>query len=120
MDFGRDLEQCLNFHAEVRAHFGNIPEIIGNLIQKTIDLTFKAKVLSKGKINKKIVGFIQACIAYCYISIPSIEDFNVQLKLYLNVAQIALTHNMISQAENLFKAAVVLISELPEYFEGKP
>lgn len=109
----------MNLHTEVRGHFGNIPEIIENLIYKTIDLTLKARRFSKGKVNKKIAGFIQACIAYCYISIPSVEDSNLQLRLYLAVSQSALMHNMISQSEGIFKTAIVSVSELPEVFEGR-
>lgn len=62
---------------------------------------------------------MKACIAYCYISIPTIEDQFLQLRLYLLTCQAALMHNMISQAESIFKTSITLISEMPESLEGK-
>lgn len=58
IDYGKDLEQMLNFYTEVRANFGNSSEIIEKLIYKVIELTFKATKLSKNKITKKITGFL--------------------------------------------------------------
>jgi len=34
-------------------------------------------------------------------------------------SQAALMHNMISQAESIFKTSITLISELPDNLEGK-
>jgi hypothetical protein len=55
VDFNRDLEQTLNLYADVRANFGNIGDISENLINRTIELTVKAKRFAKGKNSKKVV-----------------------------------------------------------------
>ena len=55
VDFNRDLEQTLNLFADVRANFGNISDVSENLINKTINLIFKAKKFAKGKQSKKVI-----------------------------------------------------------------
>eukprot|EP00828_Plagiopyla_frontata_P009321 TRINITY_DN1479_c0_g1_i13.p1 TRINITY_DN1479_c0_g1~~TRINITY_DN1479_c0_g1_i13.p1 ORF type:complete len:644 (-),score=111.04 TRINITY_DN1479_c0_g1_i13:135-2066(-) len=112
INFGKDLEQTLNFHTEIRSNFDNIPEIIENLVIKTLQLTFKAKQYAKGNVTKKIIGFMQACIAYCFITISTIQDPFLQLKCYSLTSTVALLHNMISQSESLFKLAVQVLSEI--------
>lgn len=42
IDMGKDLEAALNMYTDVRASFGNISEVVENLIFRTIELTFKA------------------------------------------------------------------------------
>lgn len=62
----------LNFYGQIRALFGYIAVVTTDLIHKTIKLTLKARKLSKARMSKKLVAFLQACIAYCYITIPLI------------------------------------------------
>ena len=56
----------------MRANFGYIAEVTTDLIYKAVNLTFIARKNSKGKITKKIVSFLQATLAYCYITVPII------------------------------------------------
>jgi len=64
----------LNLFTEFRSNFGNLIEIVEVLIYKVLDLTFLARKLSKKKMSSKIKSFLQAAIAFCYISIPMNED----------------------------------------------
>ena len=83
VDFATDFEQNLNFLAEMRATFGYLPEVTISLIYKAVNLTFFARKQSKGRMTKKLVSFLQATLAYCYITVPVIEDPQTKLTLYL-------------------------------------
>ena len=72
VDFADDFQQTLSFLAEMRATFGYIPEVTVSLIYKAVNLTFVARKKAKGRITKKLVSFLQATIAYCYITVPVI------------------------------------------------
>jgi hypothetical protein len=58
IDFGKDLESMLNVYTDIRSNFGNHEEIIEVLVYKVIDLTFRARSLSKNKISAKIKAFL--------------------------------------------------------------
>lgn len=119
INFGKDLETMLNLYTEIRANFGNSSEIIEKLIYKVIELTFTATKLAKNKITKKITGFLQACIAYCFITIPMILNQITQVKFYLLCSQVALLHNLISQSDAIFKSGLQVMKELPEQIDQK-
>jgi len=54
----------------MRAIFGYIPELTVALIYKAANLTFIARRNAKGNINKKLISFLQASLAYCFITVP--------------------------------------------------
>lgn len=83
VNFSDDFEQTLSFLAEMRATFGYIPEVTVSLIYKAANLAFTARKKAKGRITKKLVSFLQATLAYCYITVPVIEDPQTKLNLYL-------------------------------------
>lgn len=70
IDFGKDLEQTLNFYGEMRANFGYIEKVTVLLIYKAAGLTYLARKKSKGRITNKLISFLQATISFCYITIP--------------------------------------------------
>jgi hypothetical protein len=111
VDFGGEFEQTLSFLAEMRAIFGGVPEIISELIYKAVGLTFTARRNAKGKITKKLVSFLQATLAYCFITVPVIEESKLKLELYLYLSEIALANNLISQATSLIKTCISQLSE---------
>ncbi|KRX02875.1 hypothetical protein PPERSA_04078 [Pseudocohnilembus persalinus] len=119
INFGKDLEQMLNLYTDIRGNFGNISEVAEILIYSVVDLTFLGRKLSKNKINKKMKAFLQACIAFCYISIPMVKDIYSQVQFYNLCTQVALVHNLISQADSMFKTSLTLLAELPESIDGK-
>lgn len=41
----------------------------------------------------------QACVAYCFITIPSIDDAFTRLKLYLLSGQVAIANQALSQGQ---------------------
>lgn len=112
VDFADNFEQTLSFLAEMRATFGYIPEVTVALIYKATNLTFVARKKAKGRITKKLVSLLQATLAYCFITVPVIEDPQTKLNLYLYLSEIALANNLISQATSLIKTCITQLSEV--------
>ena len=46
----------------------------------------------------RVHGFLQACSAYCYVTVPSIACLKQRLKLYLVTAQVSLMTRCFGQA----------------------
>ncbi|GAB1292599.1 VPS35 endosomal protein-sorting factor-like [Apodemus speciosus] len=62
-----------------------------------------------------INGFIKmACVAYCFITVPSLVGIFTRLNLYLHSGQVALANQCLSQADAFFKAAISLVPEVPK------
>uniref|UniRef100_A0A2K5DPM3 VPS35 endosomal protein-sorting factor-like n=1 Tax=Aotus nancymaae TaxID=37293 RepID=A0A2K5DPM3_AOTNA len=95
VSFGRDFEQQLSFYVESRSMFCNLEPVL--------------------------VQLIHACVAYCFITIPSLTGIFTRLNLYLHSGQVALANQCLSQADAFFKAAISLIPEVPKMIniEGK-
>jgi len=77
-----------------------------NLAMKTLDIV-------RGKHTKKTAAFVRACLAYCYITIPAMEDFFSRLNLYLLSANVAMINGSLPQGEGFLKAAITLVQEIP-------
>ncbi|XP_034113243.1 VPS35 endosomal protein sorting factor-like [Drosophila albomicans] len=117
--FGRDLEQQLSFYVEARGTFSNLDAVYITLVHAACKLTMR----SSNRQLSKSLGFIKACIAYCFITIPSITAVQQKMDLYLLCGQLALRHLCLGQADACFEAALQLVNELPTVavdFEGKP
>ena len=112
IDFGKDLQQTLNFYGEMRSSFGYIEKVTVLLIYKAAGLTYLARKNSKGRITNKLISFLQATISYCYITIPVLENRQLKLKLYLYLSEVALSNNLISQANSLIKTCITELSEM--------
>jgi hypothetical protein len=74
IDFGQDLEQQLNVFVDCRAAFPNLDGVKDRLVLAVCKLAMKAHQLMKGKHTKKTAAFVKACMAFCHITIPSIES----------------------------------------------
>uniref|UniRef100_A0A672TL65 VPS35 endosomal protein-sorting factor-like n=1 Tax=Strigops habroptila TaxID=2489341 RepID=A0A672TL65_STRHB len=88
VSFGRDFEQQLSFYVEARSMFCNLEPVL--------------------------VQLIHACVAFCFITIPSLSGIFTRLNLYLHSGQVALANQCLSQADAFFKAAVSLVPEVPK------
>uniref|UniRef100_A0AAA9TBW4 VPS35 endosomal protein-sorting factor-like n=2 Tax=Bos TaxID=9903 RepID=A0AAA9TBW4_BOVIN len=88
VSFGRDFEQQLSFYVEARSMFCNLEPVL--------------------------VQLIHACVAYCFITIPSLVGIFTRLNLYLHSGQVALANQCLSQADAFFKAAISLVPEVPK------
>ena len=110
VDFGVDFEQQLNFYAECRSTFCNLDDISSYLVRAVNHLAMAVHRIQDGQHTRKTASFVRACIAFTFISIPSLSDIPVQLNLYLEAAQVALCNNCLGQADAIIKAAIQLLN----------
>jgi len=68
---------------------------------------------------EKASAFLRACLAYCFITIPSIDSEFDRLDLYLLCGQVSLLCQSLPQADEMFKSAITLIKEAPTRIEER-
>jgi len=71
----------------------------------------------KGHHTKKTSAFVKACLAYCHVTVPSIEDIFRRLELLLHCAQVALLNQCLPQTDTFLKATISLIPDVPTHEE---
>jgi hypothetical protein len=113
VDFRRDLEQQLNIFNDCRGAFFNLQVVIDRLVLRVASLAMKAHRLTKGRHTRKTSGFVKACLAYCHVTIPSVDDLFRRLELMLLCAQVALVNQCLPQTDTFLKAAISLVPEMP-------
>ncbi|XP_035573343.1 VPS35 endosomal protein-sorting factor-like isoform X4 [Canis lupus baileyi] len=114
VSFGRDFEQQLSFYVEARSMFCNLEPVLVQLIHSVNRLAMETRKVMKGNHSRKTAAFVRACVAYCFITIPSLVSIFTRLNLYLHSGQVALANQCLSQADAFFKAAISLIPEVPK------
>ncbi|XP_065659614.1 VPS35 endosomal protein-sorting factor-like isoform X3 [Hydra vulgaris] len=112
--YERDFEKQLEFYVDARASFSNMDTVLIVLIQCVNRLAVQTQQVVKGNHTQKTAAFIRACMAYCFITIPSLMDIFARLKLYLLVGQTALSNQAVGQADGLLRAAIHLLAEVPK------
>lgn len=112
VDFGRDLEQQLNFYVESRAAFPNFDAVKDRCVTAVASLALRAHALVKGRHTKKTSVFVKACLAYCHITIPSLQDLLRRFELLLHCAQVSLLNACLPQTDTFLKAAISLLPEI--------
>eukprot|EP00727_Mastigamoeba_balamuthi_P012901 m51a1_g8233 hypothetical protein (963) ;mRNA; r:65433-69134 len=113
IDYGKDVEKQLNFYVECRQCFANLDSVKQQLVHCVANLAMRTLILIKGKHNRKTAPFIRACIAFCYITIPTMDEVFPRLSLYLLSAEVALLNQSIPQADSLLRGAITLVQEVP-------
>ena len=83
IDFGKDLEQQLSTYVECRGIFNNLDLVQDKLVSCAGQLAVRTYGYMKGKHTKKTAAFAKACLAYCHITIASIQDTSRRLFLLL-------------------------------------
>uniref|UniRef100_A0A1B6GS92 VPS35 endosomal protein-sorting factor-like n=1 Tax=Cuerna arida TaxID=1464854 RepID=A0A1B6GS92_9HEMI len=117
VDHGRDFEQQLTFYVDMRAAFSNLDYVHAILVQCVNRLAMETGRVVKGHHTRKTAGFVRACTAYCYITIPSIQSVTTRLQLYLLTAQVALSNQCLGQVDACIKDALSLVPEVPTQLE---
>ena len=107
----------MNVYVDCRAAFANLDPVLSRLVICACNLAAKAHKMVKGRHNKKTSSFTKACLAYCFITIPSVSDLIKQLHLNLLCGQACLLNEALSQADDFFKQAIILIPDIPAYTE---
>ena len=77
----------------------------------------KTYTIMKGKHTKKTSTFVKACLAYCHITIPSINDAYRKLELLLYCSQISILNQCLPQTDTFLKAAITILPEMQSYYE---
>lgn len=113
VDYGRDLEKQLTFYVDGRQAFTALDDVTRELVLRVALLAMRAHKFMKGKHTRKTAAFVKACLAYCHITIPSLEETFARLHLLLELSEVALVNGMIVQAEALCTAAIRLIPDVP-------
>jgi len=98
---------------DCRQAFSNLDSVIRELVVRVALLCMRAHRFMNGKHTKKTSSFVKACLAYCHITIPSLDDTFTRLHLLLQCGEAALVNQMITQGEAFLKAAISLVPEVP-------
>ena len=112
IDFGKDLEQQLSTYVECRGIFNNLDLVQDKLVACAGQLAVRTYCYMKGKHTKKTAAFAKACLAFCHITIASIQDATRKLSLLLLSAQISMLNSCLPQTDTFLKAAISLIPEV--------
>ena len=70
-------------------------------LQSVNRLAMETRRLVKGNHSRKTAAFVRACAAYCFITIPSLENILSALNLYLLSGQVALANGALSQGKHV-------------------
>ncbi len=79
------------------------PWSVWNLNPESLDPPYRTLTLVGSNVvapnieNNNVFVFLQACAAYCFITIPSLNTIFSQLNLYLISGQVAMLNNCLSQ-----------------------
>ncbi|PFX19482.1 UPF0505 protein C16orf62-like [Stylophora pistillata] len=117
IDFGRDFERQLDSYVDARSSFSSLETVLVMLVESVNLLAMRTREVVKGNHTRKTAAFIRACVAFCFITIPSIDDVFTRLKLYLHSGQVALANQALSQADAFFGAAISLVADVPRTIE---
>ncbi|EGD73723.1 hypothetical protein PTSG_05429 [Salpingoeca rosetta] len=112
--FGRNFEAALEFFVEARGNFSNLDAVLKYEVHRVNALIMQTHAIVKGKHNRKTSQFVRSCIAFTFITIPTISDYIMRIKLYVASACVAIVNHALSQADVFVQAAIDLIPDLPE------
>lgn len=87
------------------------------LVHRANRLIMQTHSIVKGNHTRKTAQFVRTCVAYTFITIPSIGDIFQQLYLYLDSGCVAVVNGALSQAEGFFRSAVRLLPDVPQEME---
>jgi hypothetical protein len=115
--FGRDFEQQLAFYVDARGLFANLDNVLYTLVNCVNKLVMDTRKIVKGNHTRKTAAFVKACVAYSFITIPSIISIIQRLELYYATGEIALANLCLGQSDACLEAAIQSLTELPRKME---
>jgi hypothetical protein len=83
VDFGKNVEEQFKFFELARNKLGSeIPGINQVFIEGVMAVMNKTINFTKGRgMSPRIEDFLKSCAAYCYITLPDIEDNNTKYSI---------------------------------------
>jgi len=107
VSFGLDYEAHLNFLVTARSAFSNLALTQEVLVLHAISLILNVfERVKAAEHTKKTKAFVNACTAYCQITIPSVSGVKVRLELFTMTAEAALLHGLVQQVDGLIRSAI--------------
>ena len=73
ISFGQDFEASLDFLVEARAAFSNLDYVLQYLVQAVNAMAMRTHALVKGQHTRKTGAFVRSCVAFSFITVPSID-----------------------------------------------
>ena len=67
--------------------------------------------MTNGRHNQKTLSFVKACTAYVHITIPTLDNVDMQNKLFLLAAQTSLLNGLVGETESLLQSILVTMDE---------
>ena len=113
------IEQYLSFFSDARASFSSLDSVIALLVHKVNRLSVDTLKCVNYEHTRKTAAFVRACIAYSFITIPSLTNPILKLQLYLESSQVALLNQCLSQADAFLKSAISLIPDVQKQIEAQ-
>lgn len=117
VSFGKDFEQQLAFYVDARANFTNLDRVMVHLVQCVNQLAMRTWGIVKGAHTGKTASFVRACMAYAFITIPSLSNVFAKMQLYLISGRVSIANGALSQGDTFLKTAITLIPEITELVE---
>lgn len=114
INFGTAFEKQLSFYVDVRRAFSSFDVVKEAVVSAVLTMVSQTFTIVKGKHNRKTLNFVKACLAFCHITIPSIDDTFSRLNFYVLAGQVAVVNNLLGQADVLFKIAIETIADVPQ------
>ncbi|CAI5726718.1 unnamed protein product [Peronospora farinosa] len=114
-------EALLMLYTDCRRAFYKLDQIKMLLIAMVLRLAMHAHKRISGKAvlangSKKRVharrSFIQSCLAFAHVTIPSIDTPLEKLQLMVSAANVALVTSCIPQMDSMVKAAIVMLADI--------
>ena len=82
-------------------------------MQCGIALSYKTHMLIKGNHSKKTTLFVQAALAYCHITVPSVHCLFTRYNLLIQCAECSMVNGCLPQTDTFLKAAISILPDLP-------
>lgn len=95
--YPKDFERQLSFYVEAREAFTDLDTVYITLVNSVNKLAVEIRHVAKENYTQKTGAFVKACIAFSFISIPSITAIPNQMDLYLLTGQVALLNQCLGQ-----------------------
>ena len=118
VSFKKDFEAQLNFYVESRGNFSNLDTVMSFLVHRVNTLAMETRRIVKGYHTKKTTAFVRACLAFSFITIPSLDDIILRLQLYLSSSHVALINGCLPQTDAFLKTAITLLPNVPRTIDS--